>query len=185
MISKGMIGFSNNKSAFLARLIRLFTNSNLSHTFMITFPKDGRVMLEEASTVVQEVKFDVNYRDDANTQYWLFKIKEGTVSEEAIDASLKYCHEEFLGAQYGKLQLLYFPYRWIMQTFFGKDVRHEKNWFTKGVICSELVYYYLFNLGPKFQELLKEYSPDTIQAQDVRFIVESNPEIFEFVEKKV
>lgn len=185
MVTKGMVGFSNNKTSFLGRLIRFFTNSNITHTFIITFPKDGMEMIEEASTLVAEGTFQGNYRDEPNTEYWVFKIKDGLVDEATMDASVKYCHDNFLGDKYGQLQLLYFPYRWLMQTIFNKDVRHEKNWFTAGVICSELVYYYLYNLGAKFQELLKDFSPDTIQAQDIRLIIEANPDIFEFVEKKL
>lgn len=184
-MNKGCIGFSNNKKDFLPRLIRLFTNSGISHTFIITFPKDGKVMIEEASTTVVEGTFQASYSEDSYTDYWMFKIRDGLTTEAQIDEALKYCHDELLGVTYGKLQLLYFPYRWLMKTFFNKDVRHEKNWFTKGVICSELVYYFLHRLGPKFQDLLKDFDPDTIQAQDILEIVEMNPEVFEFVEKKV
>lgn len=181
-----MIGFSNNKTSLLAKLIRFFTNSKMSHTFVITFPSaGGDVMFEEASHVVTDGVFKTNYIDDTNTQYWIYKIKDGIVSEDVIDKSLVAIQEQFLGVTYGKLQLLFFPYRWIMNTIFHKDVNHEKNWFTNGVICSELVYHYLYNLGQPFQDMLSDFNSDTIQAQDILNIINSHPDVFEFVEEKL
>lgn len=185
MIARGMVGFSNNRISLLGKLIRFFTDSRISHTFITTFEQNGEVMIEEASTVVWEGTFRQSYRESEDSDYYLFKIKDGFVTQAEMDASLKYCHDNFLGDTYGKLQLLYFPYRWFMETFFNKDVRHEKNWFTVGVICSELVYWYLYNLGPRFQGMLESYNPDTIQAQDIFLIVQTNPDVFEFVEKKI
>jgi hypothetical protein len=185
MISKGMIGFSNNKTSFMGKLIRLFTNSGITHTFIITFPRNGAVWLEEASTVVAEGSFQSSYVDEPNTAYWVYKIKDGLVPEATTDTALQYCHDNFLGVKYGFFQLIWFPYRWVMENIFRKDVRHDKNWMTDGVICSELVYNYLYQLGDPFKSLLSDFNSDTIQAQDILDIVKAHPELFELVDQKL
>ena len=61
-------------------------------------------------------------------------------------------------------------------------MRKETNWMSQGVICSELCYYWLTYLG--LGELVKDFNPDTIQAQDLFEIVQSRPDVFELVESK-
>lgn len=184
MIPKGSIGFSNNKTSFIGKLIRLFTNSGITHSFIITFPRGNDVWFEEASNVVAEGKFENNYVNDPNTSYWVYKIKDGLVPEATTDTALQYCLDNYLGVEYGFFQLLWFPYRWLMSKF-GKDIRKQKNWMSDGVICSELVYDYLTQLGPQFADLVKDFNSDTIQAQDILDIVIAHPELFELVDQKL
>lgn len=181
MITQGMIGFSNNKTSFFGKLIRFFTRSNITHSFLISFPKDNKVQFIEASKTVNEGSFEDNYINDIGTSYVVYKIKDNYVSQYQIDQALQKCREEFLGVTYGYLQLLYFPYRWFM-SLFKIDVRHDKNWLSEGVICSELVYYYLVYVGLGY--LVEDFNSDTIQAQDILSIIESKPDIFELVESK-
>ena len=183
-IKSGMIGFSNNKVGLLPKLIRFFTKSTISHTFILTQFIENEPTVQEASLLVQIVPFNKYYIEDNTQSYWIYEIKQELVSKEQIDQSLTYCFKEFAGVKYGKLQLLWFPYRSLME-FFRKDVRKQKNWLSDGVICSELVFYYLYNLGELFQNLLKDFNPDTIQAEDIRQIVINNPDIFTLKECKI
>lgn len=188
MIQSGDIGFSSNWkkdwSGFLAKCIRFFTRSKISHSFIITDPVYNIESVQEASMLVQVVPFKEHYREDATQTYKVYRIKDQYASQAQKDESLKYCFNEFAGVTYGKLQLIWFVYRWFNEKVLRRDVRKQKNWMADGVICSELVYHYLHNLGPIFQDLLKEFNPDTIQAQDILNIVEANSQIFEMVESK-
>lgn len=67
----------------------------------------------------------------------------------------------------------------------GKDVRQEDNWFSKGVICSELIYYFFKALNTRMAELVKDFNPNTIQAEDINQIFKANPHIFKEVMRKV
>jgi len=184
MLNLGDVGFSSNHekglSGLLSSLIRFFTKSKFSHTFMMTEDIQGVEAVQEAGSIVQIVPFNSHYRNNSTQGYVVFRPK---ASDEAKAKSTKECFEEFAGVTYGRLQLLWFVYRAVAE-FFGKDVRKNKNWMSDGVICSELVYYYLCGLGEEYQELLKDFNPDTIQAQDILTIVQNNPQLFEMIEIK-
>jgi hypothetical protein len=186
MIKPGDIGFSSNwqkgLSGLLATLIRYFTKSKISHTLLIQNPLGESLTTQEASSIVQVVSFDHHYRDPAQLQsYSVYRVK---ASEEAKQASLKKVFDEFAGVTYGKLQLIWFVYRAFNERILRRDVRKQKNWMSDGVICSELVYWYLWYLGEPYQTLLAPWNPDTIQAQDLLNIVLTHPELFELIEEK-
>jgi hypothetical protein len=170
----GLIGFSSNSKGIFPALVRFFTKSKFSHTFIITTPVFGVPSVHEASDVVQIVPFDKFYNKSSET-YALYKINNTTYRQ--INDALTTCHLEYSGVRYGYLQLLWFVYRWCME-LFGKDVTHKKNWMSNGVICSELVYEYLLLVNPEFKTLLSKFNPDTVQAQDILSIVESRPDLF-------
>lgn len=184
MARPGMIGFSNNKKGLLPKLIRFFTDSSISHAFIMTDDVCGQPTVQEAALLVQVVPLQKYYVEDDTQSYWLYEISSEHASDKAKAAAMAKVFNEFAGVKYGKLQLVWFPWRWLNEQF-GRDIRKTKNWMTDGVICSELQYWYLWYLGPTFQELLKEYNPDTVQAEDLRRIVVKNPHIFKLIELKV
>jgi hypothetical protein len=180
----GMIGFSNNKKGILPKLIRFFTDSHISHAFIITDEIAGQPAVQEASLLVQIVPLEKYYVNDDTQDYELYEIHPEYASKLAMYESRKRVFNELAGEKYGKLQLVWFPWRWFNEKVLRRDIRKTKNWMTDGVICSELQYWYLWYLGKTFQELLKDYNPDTIQAEDLRRIVKKNPHIFKLVERK-
>ncbi|MDH3252824.1 MAG: hypothetical protein OEM41_08530 [Ignavibacteria bacterium] len=176
----GMIGFSNNKSG--GWLIRFFTRSQITHNFVFTHPVNGIPSVEEASAKVQIVPFESHYFRNSNYAYQIYRVIAPFVTKDDIDNALVQIFEEFAGVKYGWLQLLYFPYRWFKETVLRqKDVHREKNWFTKGMICSELQFWFLKYLDPEFSEMLADYDGDTVQPNDMLQIVKSRPEYFELV----
>lgn len=178
MINPGDIGYSNDNSWWFPALIRFFTKSSISHSFVICKPFCGEESVQEAEEVIQVVPFNKYYREGTQ-QYWIYHIKN--IDQSIKDTALDSVYKEFAGSKYGYLQCIWFIYRWFFG-LFGKDVRHEKNWMTDGVICSELQCYYLIYIG--LGELVKDFNPDTIQAQDLLSIIQQHPEIFELVEVK-
>jgi len=178
-----MIGFSNNKKG--GRIIRFFTRSNISHTFVFTFTLKGVPAVQEASASVQIVPFLSRYHGNPKYSYEVYEVTAGSVTEEDVEGALSRIFEEFAGVKYGWFQILWFPYRWFLETVLGRtNVHREKNWFTHGVICSELLFWYLRYLDPLFSTLLKEYDADTIQPSDLLKIVKAHPESFRLVARQ-
>jgi len=178
-----MIGFSNNKEG--GRIIRFFTRSRISHTFVFTFSLHGIPAVQEASASVQIVPFLSRYHGNPKYSYEVYEVTADSVTEKEVQGALCRIFEEFAGVKYGWLQLLWFPYRWFLETVLGRtDVHREKNWFTHGVICSELLFRYLTYLDPLFSTLLSEYDPDTVQPSDLLKVVKAYPEYFQLVARQ-
>jgi hypothetical protein len=178
-----MIGFSNNKEG--GRIIRFFTRSKISHTFVFTFSLSGRPAVQEASASVQIVPFLSRYHGNPKYSYEVYEVTASSVTTEDVEGALSQIFEEFAGVKYGWLQTLWFPYRWFLEAVMGRRyVYREKNWFTHGVICSELLFWYLKYLDPHFSALLKEYDPDTVQPSDLLKVVQAHPECFRLVARQ-
>ena len=119
-IEPGMIGFSNNKKG--GWLIRFFTRSKITHSFVITFNVNGIVAVEEASASVQIVPFESHYQGNPNYSYFIYRIIADYVTPEDIQNALTKTFEQFAGVKYGWLQLLWFPYRWFKVSAISKIV---------------------------------------------------------------
>lgn len=181
MIEPGMVFFSNNKKGLFPKLIRFFTESKISHSGLITHPLGGVASVQEASQVVQVVPFE-RYLKSKTEEYVVYRIKPELVSQDIMREALRQCHLEFSGVHYGVLQCVWFVYAWAYKKITKrKYVPRGKNWFTQGLVCSELIYWYLYKLGNQFFSLVRHFNPDTIQAQDLLDIVIANPQIFEKV----
>jgi len=179
----GLIGFSNNKQG--GSLIRFFTRSTVTHGFVFTFWMNGIPSVQEASASVQIVPFLSRYHGNPKHSYQVYKVIAKEVTPGDVDGALRQIFEEFAGREYGWLQLLWFPYRWFKETVLGaKNVHREKNWFTRGVICSELLFWYLKYLDPLFSDLFREYDGDTVQPNDLLMVVKARPDIFQLVARQ-
>jgi hypothetical protein len=176
----GDIGISTDKNT-LSRLIRFFTRSKVSHTFLIQQPIGGNVVAQEAALVVQCVPFEAWYVNSPVREYVLYRPKniEDAFIKEALDKSFI----DYAGQQYGWLQCLWFSWRWFAG-IFGIDVRKETNWYPDGVLCTEIIYDYLINLGPQFAVTMVGVNKDTVDAQDILTAFQMRPDLFELVEEK-
>jgi hypothetical protein len=192
----GDIMISNNLKSFfkggaLAILIRFFTKQTFpkgkpsSHSAVITNPLFGVPCVHEAGPVIQMVPWRKYYELDPSQDYRLYRIKPGVIDcqDAMIQKALAVCHLLYSGVIYGALQLVWFVWRWVNEKI-GRDVRHEKNWMTDGVICSELVYWFLVYLGPVMGDLFKAWNADTIQPGDIEGIILSRPDLFELIAEK-
>ena len=178
-----MIGVSNNKTG--GKLIRFITHSDVTHNFVFTFPHNKTVSIIEASYSVQVVPFFSRYWDNPKYGYEIFSIENPSVTQVDIELALDKLYEDYAGKKYGKTQLLWFGYRWFKEVILRrKNVHREKNWITKGVICSELLFWYLKYLDPLFSEILKDYDGDTVQPNDMLTIIKSRPDIFRLIARQ-
>jgi hypothetical protein len=77
--------------------------------------------------------------------------------------------------------LPWFIWRWICLKF-GKDIKAKSNWTQAGTLCSELVAQYITSSG--YPWLFADFGIGSVSAEDVRKVVESNPDLFELIEEK-
>lgn len=181
----GLVGALNSKglSAFLQHT---FAGPGVSHSFLITYPIGMRTstpMAFEADMRVVHTPWKTLV-DDPDYSIWLYRIKDLTPYEMTF--SLDKCTAEFSGVVYGYFEWLWFLWRWFNEKILRRDVRHEDNWFTKGVICSELWWWYVWYITDtnvlkwgKLRAILDQWNPDTIQPYDIKKIMDANPDIFE------
>lgn len=180
---RGDIGLSNNLKGFFPAAIRFFTGSHISHSFLVGDSWLGHRAVIEAGNLVQVVPWKKFYVDKPTEEYWVYRIHDGKVKEQDMVIALSRCFNNYAGKTYGYLQLLWFIWRWAASKF-GMDVRRCRNWLPGGVICSELVYWYLFYLGGEFRKLIEPFTSNTIQAHDIYEIIQSRPDLFYLVEEK-
>lgn len=123
--------------------------------------------VQEATHLCQIVPFERNYIKDPDNGWELWEINTEFTEEEEIEASLRYLFYLYSGKSYGYGQLLYFIYRWA---FEGVGLKAPKNNpLGSGLICSELVYYYLDLVG--LDSRVKHLSHDTVNAEDLYRVV--------------
>lgn len=180
----GTVGYANSHGIF-AFLQHIFSGPGASHAFLITYPiglYNSVPMVFEADMTVTHTPYEKYITNGTQWDYFLYTMPEFNLSE--IQHALDRCTKEFSGVAYGFTQLLWFPYRKVM-SWFGKDVRKAKNWFTAGVICTELWWWFLWYATELFPEkhtklraILEQWEPDTIQAYDVKLIIQKNVDMF-------
>jgi hypothetical protein len=174
----GDIGLSRNYKNKISFLMSFFADSQYSHSFVMTDPVLGIESLQQASFEVCIVPLD-RYDSSDFDRYQIWQIKDPYFDQEKAKQALAECHQEFSGNTYGYIQLLWFIWRWFIKKVFKKDISHQENWWTEGVICSELVYWYLHKLGEPFQSILASFNADTITPEDIHQVMLAHPELFE------
>lgn len=181
----GLVGYGDSKGRWPAILQHIFAGPGASHAFLITYPI-GIItpvpMVFEADISVKHTPY-WRYLDDKKFDYWLFSMPNFT-NDEIIHAIDK-CTNEFSSVTYGFLQWPWFVWRWFHEKVLHTDWRKKRNWFTSGVICSELWYWFVWyatELRPdkhsKIRAILEQWEPDSIQAYDVKMIMLKNPNEF-------
>lgn len=179
----GAIGFSGPKSGagWFQKAIMFFSKSKWSHSFVTFFPVGGMPSVIEAGHAVQTVPFD-RYRLNGNLSYEVYQIVG--VDEESVSNALRRVFVDYSGGVYGYFQLLWFVWRWL-NSFVGRSVEREANWFPSGKICSELVYDYESQVSGIFVEEVARMglTENTVTPQDLYEIVLNNPNNFKLIEQ--
>src|SRR5580693_2104182 len=101
---RGTIGFATNNKSTISALIRFFTKSQYSHTFVITDVLADRIYLMEANeggTDFRTFQSDYGNPEQFPTELW-----DPIASPEEIDRALKATQERFEGVFYGYLEIL-------------------------------------------------------------------------------
>lgn len=182
MIKAGCVGFSRNHRGIFPALIRFFTQSHWTHCFITLNPVQGLEAVLEAGPEVQVVPYIRNYFYSETDTYELYECI-GPDAELYIERAASFVYYDYVGEKYGNLQLLWFIYRYIAEAL-GFDVRKQVNWINDGVICSELVYWFIAQLGANYKETLSNYTSSTIHAEDLYRIIKARPDLFKLVAYK-
>lgn len=178
MTGYGHVCVSNSKAGFTAQVIKFFTRSKWSHSFVISPPLLNKDMvIESASNGVSIAPFDQHYRNDIYEGYRVYEFK---CEYEFKDSALTQVFAELEGG-YGFLEIPWFGWR-ALNKLFGRDIRHKDNWSQAGVICSELATQYITACG--FGRLFSAFGKGSVNAQDIYEICESHPELFKLIESK-
>lgn len=174
-LKPGQIGFSYNSTSWLSKLIAFFTRSEWSHTFLLTRPVSHlqTVAVQEANTIVRVVPFGKFYADKVEQKWEIWEVKG--LNQADMDAALSLCFDRYSGVTYGFLQLPWFIWRWLNEKL-GRDIRKTRNPWSKGIICSELVFEFLHVIGKG--DLLADLQTNTVHPEDLLRIFKAHPEMF-------
>jgi hypothetical protein len=174
----GHVVLANSSVGFVAQAIKKFTQSEFSHS-LVTTPDILTIpmCIEAAEGGVDFTRFDTSYIQNPTQGYEIWNIKiDQSIKDKAIISILS-----DLEISYGFLQYPYFMWRRVC-SLFGKDITSKNNWFSQGMICSQLCVAYLKACG--LSSVLIGYGEGSIAPQDLQNIFKSHPELFELIQKR-
>lgn len=173
----GDIGFSSS-TGWAQTIIRFITISDRSHTFIVGDAFGRLAVLEAGDFAVQVVDYDKHYWFDKKSHHRLFRPNQVT-AQEAKEAAIA-VYDTLAGCRYGWLQLLWFIPSRAWSLFFRRKFP-IRNPFTGGIICSELTWYYLHQLGGEYAKMVEAHLPNEVNAAEIQDLVLDNPKLFDFV----
>lgn len=138
---KGTIGFCTKRANWVSRIIRWFTCSRWSHTYVIRQNTPDILVLEASKFQVQIVPIT---KYESRKYKNVFFLPDGYKPED-IDRGLERAGAK-IEQHYGWLQILGFIPVIIARRLLGMKI---KNVARGGVVCSELVLQYLKGLDPE------------------------------------
>jgi len=176
MIVVGCMNAVTSKSWF-TKIQRFVTGKNVSHSFLILDEYYGDYQMLDARLSVTLCPFEL-INNDGN-DIWLYKID---ISEKNSNKIKETFFNEYIGQTYGFSQLIWFIWRRLMELIFKKDMRNKKNWFSEGILCSELVWNVLDKCSKfededkKFQDInleLSKYNVNSFHSGDCKELLDS------------
>ena len=187
-LQNGDIFILNRKGKFgnfYSKAQRFFTKLPFTHA-AIQFGEvkefESIISADELVCLIPTQKYFDEEKFGTDIEIWRIK----NANKNDIEFYLERLYECLAGTSYGYVQILWFIYRWFMESVFQKDVRHFNNPFKNGTVCSELTWKFLYNMSDKIPELrkkLNEWTPDTVSSGDIHNICLLLPNVFELVYK--
>jgi len=153
---------------FLTRLQKIFAGREATHSFVVLSQQiyEEHYLLDAQAVMT----IDPLARIKGNTNI-SYKIYEIPMLQETADYICKKLLTSYIGQGYGVLQLIWFVWRWFNEYFFSRDMRKKNNPFKQGIICSELFWYAIVEVGKKhnmkYWNYVHPYLADTIHSVDV------------------
>lgn len=180
MIRPGDIGLGAKRKGFYPSAVRWFTKSKYSHVFLICHEYYEQLQVFEVDLKVQTVPFNKEYVEKNDDSYVIYRPIRATESE--IYNAAKLVHNTRAGGLYGFLQIPWFAVRSILQKV---GIHLKRNWFPSNDICSEMPLIYLKALNKEYAGAFFLLTENETSPQDIAKIVESRPDLFEFVTERV
>ena len=159
---KGTIGFCTKRANFISKVIRWFTGSKWSHTYVIRQVAPDILVLEASKFQVQIVPIN---KYESRKYKNVFFLPEG-YDPAAVDRGLEKAGAK-IEQNYGWLQLLGFIPVIIARRLLGMRI---KNLARGGVVCSELVLQFLKGMDPEGP--WKSLQKDTTSPEDLYPLIE-------------
>lgn len=187
----------NLENSFISKAIKFFTKHIAKKGNVPVFTHAcygiGKVLGIESVISAEEVITVMPFEriKESNCNYYIYRINDAA-DKKLIDYSLSHMYKSTAGKGYGFWQLLWFIYRWFME-HIGFNVKHKKNWFPTGDICSENTYRYLMTrftqqpITPAIAQVLVDllnYTENTIHPVDLAIIIKNNPQVFVLTEQR-
>lgn len=161
---KGAIGFATKRKNWISRIIRWFTQSQWSHTFVV-YQTEPEVLVVEAGTFTVQLVPATKYESRKYTTVFL---EPQTIPGDRIDAGIAKARDK-IESRYGWLQLVGFVPVIVFRRVFNKKISNPSK---GGVVCSELVLQYLRGVEPgsKWDAMDK----NTVSPEDIYKELESH-----------
>ena len=162
--------------SLFSTLQRFFTRMPYTHCQLVVDPVENIISVFEAEQLVLINPAQRTFQEiDTEIEVWhpLF-----ITDKTQLTAIFKDLYDNYSGISYGFLQITFFVYRWINEVF-KHNVNNKPNPFQNGVICSELIYYYLCSfVNSELSNKLSEWNANTVHAGDIHNILTSLPSLF-------
>ena len=176
MIRPGDIGFGGKRKGWYPATVRWFTKSRWSHNFVVMPPYMGEICVLEADLKVQLVTFQKEYVEKDADYYEIWRPTQ--IGKGEIYGATGKLFKSDAGEIYGFMQIPWFAVRSLLEKI---GIKLSKNWFPAGEICSETPWRYLYNLGGEYRVEAEKLGENECSPQDIFTLVESRPDLFEFV----
>ncbi len=184
MVQSGnVVVFNVKHGGFFETAQRFFTGMLYTHAAIGFGEVTGYESVFEALFAIAITPFE-RTRNNTDIDFEVWSLKG--VPREHIDAAIHNAYLRFAGEEYGFFQILWFIYRWL-NAKLGRDVRKEGNWFPDHLICSEVVYKFLWDVSadaPSLRTKLNEWNSNSFHAGDVHTVCTALPDVFELIERR-
>jgi hypothetical protein len=194
-----IVVFNWKKGGFFSSGQRLFTHywingsspgsyahSYCTHTAIISHDVEGipSYFGAELATAFQPVTV---FTEDSDVDYIVFE--PIGFNEADLNIVLERIYKEYAARGYGFMQIAWFIYRWLMETFTHVDMRKKHNWFNRGTICSEVAFRNLSYLGEiehgkEIPPIINQWLLDSAHAGDVLVMLLMMPTLFKITEQR-
>jgi hypothetical protein len=181
-----IIVLNNMHGGWYSKVQRFFTRLPYTHTGIVFYPVFG-----EPSYFGADMSVDIQpiqrFLSSSTCLYQLYRPNCDYVIKDYVLHDL---YVRYAGETYGFWQILWFVYRWVMESFHV-DVRKQHNWFPDHEICSEIGWNYVNNWYSLFPNThvqaladLNMWRPDTFSSGDMARFLQAHPEDFTLVDER-
>lgn len=174
----GDIGFSLNVESWAAKLVRFFTGGPWSHCFVFFADIYNERTVIESDVEVQIIPFSQYLDPQTKDVCEIWRPIKATSSD--IKTANKYLLQYHSGVTYGVMQRVWFIWKVLLGKF---KIKAKKNFWPQGVICSELLFVYMRELGGEYLESVSHLTENEVDPMELYLVVINRPDLWEFVDK--
>jgi hypothetical protein len=186
---------NNTKTGICSSAIRTFTGQPYTHTAFVIGKVKDQVSIFEAN-LVTTIRPLQQIFDDKSIEFEIYRPRY-LGRPFILSRFIKTLYIKYAGKEYGFLKILWFGYKRVAE-LLGYDVRKQKNWFSQGEICSEIVYRYLLiwvykalhcksinnKVALALKNKLEQWNENTVSPGDISAILQSQPKLFRLITER-